>query len=610
MQYFYTVRAGDTLFKIAERHHLLLANLIAANRLEDPNKLVVGEQLSIPANRHHYVVHSGDSVYQLAEKFGVTTAAIAEENQLHPPYLLKVGQRLSIPPGVPYYTVQEGDTLEVIARRFNVQTKGQSNSSLIQKVNELPTTEIKAGMRLKIPYAPIGENGFIAYTSRHEGGPDIWLYDVKSGVKKRLTTDLGGAYSKPIWSMDSSKIAFIGQDQILYIIYRESGLIGAIDQLTEGGDFSLSWSTDNEWLAYAARGTITVYNTHSHESIRVHQPGASYVNWFPDGKELLFQGYDSEGVHQLYRSPLTGTENEQITKNKAGPMHDVKLSKDGKYVLYTTPGVSISMIHVLEIATGKIFDILGGPEAKNYYPTWAYDSKQIAYSSTELKGEQYHSQIRTVHFDGVNDQIQAMSTCFSTPVTWSPNDERLAYLSGCGDEYATEMWAVDIEKNLLVKLIDDNEIDALQWSPTEIADFVTAQFTNEAYGVTFQYPLSWRKVNEERYEGDSGFFQVSAISASDDLEEICRREANQALQPYGSKPVILPSKHSSMKSCIILPSNDQPTDMKHQAAFIVKYPTPIKIKDTTYHYFVLWADKDHIKEISSTVMFYSGKMNF
>ncbi|MDS9470721.1 LysM peptidoglycan-binding domain-containing protein [Sporosarcina pasteurii] len=603
MQYFYTVRTGDSLSKIAEQHNVLLANLIAANRIQNPDQLAVGEQLSIPASMHNYIVQSGDSVYQLAGKFGVSIATIAEENQLQSPYLLKVGQRLRIPPGVPYYTVQEGDTLEVIARRFNVRTKGITKTSLIQELNQLPTTAITTGMRLKIPYAPIGESGFIAYTSRLEGGPDIWLYDVESGVNKRLTTELGATHSKPIWSMDSSKIAFVGKNQIIYIIYHESGLIGAIDQLAEGGDFTLNWSPDNETLAYTARGKIILYNTRTHESEQLDQAGVSNVNWFPNGKELLFQAVDNEGVSQLYRSSLTGTDREQITNNTEGPMHEVQLSKDGKYVLYTTPGVSISLIYVVEVASGKTFEVKGGPEAKNYFPTWASDSKQIAYSSTELKGQQYRSQIRTVHFDGKNDQIQALSNCFSTPVTWSPKNERIAYLSGCGEEYASEMWAVDIEKRFLVKLIDDNQIDALQWSPSAIADFTTAEFTSDVYEVNFQYPLGWQKVNEERYEGDDGFFQVSAISGSDNLEEVCQIEANQELQPYGSKPTILKSENPEVESCLIMPSDDQPAEMKNQAAFIVKYPTPIIIKGTTYNYFILWADKEHIKEISSTVMF-------
>ena len=43
-----------------------------------------------------------------------------------------------------------------------------------------------------------------------------------------------------------------------------------------------------------------LYHTTLHESQSIDQPGASDVNWFPDGKELLFQAPDTSGVSQLY----------------------------------------------------------------------------------------------------------------------------------------------------------------------------------------------------------------------------------------------------------------------------------------------------------------------
>lgn len=603
MQHFYTVRPGDTLSRIAEQHDILLDNLIAANLIKNPDTLAVGEQLSIPAGIHDYVVKTGDSLYQLAEKYGTTIMAIAEENNLHAPYLLKAGQKLKIPPGIPHYKVQKGDTLEKIAQRYNVKTKGVNKVSLIQELNDLPSTAIKEGMQLKIPYPPIGENGFIAYNSAHIVGPDIWLYNVKSGENIRLTDGIGASFSKPVWSNDSSRIAFVGQDQIIYIIYHEFGLIGAIDQLAEGGDFTLNWAPDNETLAYTARGNIMLYNTTTHESREVIQPGASNVNWFPNGKELLFQAIDSSGISQLYRSPLTGTPKEKITNNTEGPIHDAQLSKDGKNALYTTPGASISLIKVVDIATGKTFEIEGGPEAKNYFPTWAFDSIRIGYSSTILRNQNYRSQIRTVNFDGANDQVQAIANCYSTPVSWSPHNERIAYLSGCGEEYSTEMWAVEIEKKLPVKLLEDKHIYDLQWSPTAIADFKSSEFTNETFDVNFQYPIGWKRVSDERYEGKDGFFQISALFGSEKLDEVCHAEAHQDNKPYGSNPTIEKNESSTLQSCLIMPSDDQPAEMKRQAAFIVKYPAPITIKEKTYNYFILWADKDHIKEISSTVMF-------
>jgi len=46
----YTVRAGDTLFEIARRHHITLAALVAANpQITNPDRIVPGQVICIPA---------------------------------------------------------------------------------------------------------------------------------------------------------------------------------------------------------------------------------------------------------------------------------------------------------------------------------------------------------------------------------------------------------------------------------------------------------------------------------------------------------------------------------------------------------------------------------
>ncbi|HEU4795876.1 MAG TPA: LysM domain-containing protein, partial [Pyrinomonadaceae bacterium] len=47
----YTIKAGDTLSKIAARNGLTLAQLMQANpRISDPNKIKVGDVINLPNN--------------------------------------------------------------------------------------------------------------------------------------------------------------------------------------------------------------------------------------------------------------------------------------------------------------------------------------------------------------------------------------------------------------------------------------------------------------------------------------------------------------------------------------------------------------------------------
>jgi len=44
----YVVKKGDTLSRIAKKFDLTVAQLIAANKLKDPDKLSIGDEITIP----------------------------------------------------------------------------------------------------------------------------------------------------------------------------------------------------------------------------------------------------------------------------------------------------------------------------------------------------------------------------------------------------------------------------------------------------------------------------------------------------------------------------------------------------------------------------------
>jgi TolB protein len=179
---------------------------------------------------------------------------------------------------------------------------------------------------------------------------------------------------------------------------------------------------------------------------------------------MLFEAKDAEGISQLYRINEDGSNERKITNNRDNPLNNVRLSPDGRFVLYTTPGVSISEIYTIELATGNTYKIPGGPEAKNYYPTWSPDSTSIAYSSTQFINGKYYSLIRLSGVRGEGDMTLAISSCYSTPVGWSPDSRRIAYLSGCRDEnLPVEVWSIDIKKLTPINVLSGYIFYNLDW---------------------------------------------------------------------------------------------------------------------------------------------------
>lgn len=365
----------------------------------------------------------------------------------------------------------------------------------------------------------------------------------------------------------------------------------------------LDWSPDNQFLAYVKNGRIIIYNTFSHISYTIPEPGASDVQWFPSGTELLFAAPDSSSITQLYRIRTDGTNRSQITQNTDGPLHNVRISPDGTFALYTFPGASISMISTVDLASGTIYTLEGGSLAKNYYPAWSPDSQSIAYSATAYKEQNYYSLIQTDSRTGKNQRILTASGCFATPVSWSPDGDKIAYLSGCaGVESASQLWIADLREQMPMNVLSGGRITALQWSPP-VRIIPENIYTNSVYRVSFPYPAYWHRVSEERYEGPDGFFQVSAISAGNQISDVCSSEAFHPLMPYGSSPRIVMMAIQNREACFIVPSADQPTEMNRQAALIVKYPRPVQIGETSYNYFILWADVDHICQIGWRLSF-------
>jgi len=118
---------------------------------------------SVAADREHVVV-KGDSFYTLGRQYNVSMRAITEANPGVDPTRLKIGQKIKIPAsttaaaahavsngttgiGEKVHTVKSGDTLWKIARDHGVTEKA------LRAANNLKTTQIKVGQKLKIPSA-------------------------------------------------------------------------------------------------------------------------------------------------------------------------------------------------------------------------------------------------------------------------------------------------------------------------------------------------------------------------------------------------------------------------------------------------------------------------
>jgi hypothetical protein len=146
--------------------------------------------------------------------------------------------------------------------------------------------------------------------------------------------------------------------------------------------------------------------------------------------------------------------------------------------------------------------------------------------------------------------------------------------------------------------------DALLIGQTICLPMISSSYSNETYRVKFRYPCLWSRFDSKRYEGIDGFFQISAISDDTALEEICKKEAYHKLKPYGTHPTTSKIDFHSREACFIIPSPDQPKEMRGQSALITAYEKPVEIEGTICKYFILWTDKEHLRDIADTLEFF------
>ncbi len=157
----YTVRANDTLWDIANRYGITVAQLTAANPDVNPDALRPGQTLTIPTKTSPvsgavYTVKPNDTLWNIAAKHGLFLNDLLAANPGVDPQRLMAGQTLNIPggeaataPAAPAhatYTVRPDDTLWDIATNY-----GLSLDELLAANSGVDPRRLMAGQTLVIP---------------------------------------------------------------------------------------------------------------------------------------------------------------------------------------------------------------------------------------------------------------------------------------------------------------------------------------------------------------------------------------------------------------------------------------------------------------------------
>ncbi|MBC1472771.1 1,4-beta-N-acetylmuramoylhydrolase [Listeria seeligeri] len=257
----YTVVKGDSLWKIATKYNVSVANLKSWNNLKSDN-IYIGQKLKVSAgssssssstskpntntnsnkdtskpststNAKTYTVVKGDSLWKIATKYNVSVANLKSWNNLKSDNIY-IGQKLKVSAGsssssskpstntnsnkdtskpstsssAKTYTVVKGDSLWKIATKYNVSVAN------LKSWNNLKSDTINIGQKLKVSASSTSSNSNTSQANTSKpSNSTTKTHTVKKGdslwsVSRQYNTTVDNIKS---WNKLTSNTIYIGQ---------------------------------------------------------------------------------------------------------------------------------------------------------------------------------------------------------------------------------------------------------------------------------------------------------------------------------------------------------------------------------------------------------------
>jgi TolB protein len=206
-------------------------------------------------------------------------------------------------------------------------------SNLVQVTNDgVPT--------MSPSWSPDGSK--LTYTSFKNGRARIYVFNLvtrKSYVLSRGTGNTSGAN----WHPDGKTIAYSMSNEGKTSIYTMRSFDGSdVKTLVQGSGLEVepSYSPDGRFLAFASgrfgNPHLFVRDLQSGQDTRITFAGwyNSSPEWRPDGKKMIFAGYDRQiGRYDLFHVNPDGRQLERLTLDQ-GDNENPTYSPDGRFILF------------------------------------------------------------------------------------------------------------------------------------------------------------------------------------------------------------------------------------------------------------------------------------
>lgn len=98
------IKKGETIYSIAQTYGVKPDEVLNLNKINDARTVQAGQKIRIPAadsgvvsGFDEYQVEKNDTLYSLARRYGITLAELQDMNGFVPGYTLKAGEKIRVP---------------------------------------------------------------------------------------------------------------------------------------------------------------------------------------------------------------------------------------------------------------------------------------------------------------------------------------------------------------------------------------------------------------------------------------------------------------------------------------------------------------------------------
>lgn len=172
-QLLYTIKSGDTFYKLSQKLGVTAAKLQQLNPDHQPQNLKIGSQIKIKTNLQTYTVQPGDTIWKISQQHSLNPDSVVETNLMPQPNLIFPGEIIFLPKNIKtklYFLKFTQQNAYLIAEDRKIPVSNNPYTAVIKELINGPTktknahfpiptdTEVK-GVTLKdnIAYVNFGE---------------------------------------------------------------------------------------------------------------------------------------------------------------------------------------------------------------------------------------------------------------------------------------------------------------------------------------------------------------------------------------------------------------------------------------------------------------------